>query len=56
MSRTHNTSWRRVPLESLETARYSVTLEELREDTWFFIQGGASRSPVYRVHVLTPPR
>jgi len=55
MTRTPHTSWRRIALDSVEAGQYSVTLDSLQEDTWFFVQGGGSRSARYRIRVLTPP-
>ncbi len=56
MTRTGNTGWRRVALDSLEPGRYTVTLTDLREDTWFFAQGDNGRSARYQIKVQTPPR
>jgi hypothetical protein len=55
MTRTRSTGWRRLALDSLEAGRYSATLDSLQEDTWFFVQGGGSRSARYRIRVLAPP-
>jgi hypothetical protein len=56
MTRTPGTDWRRMALDGEEPGKYSVTLDNLREETWFYIQGGGSRSARYRIRILTPPR
>jgi hypothetical protein len=55
MTRTGTTAWQRLALESVETGEYGVTLDTLREDTWFYVQGGVSRSARYQIRVLSPP-
>jgi hypothetical protein len=55
MTRTGGAEWQRLALESVEAGEYGVTLDALREDTWFYVQGGSSRSAKYRIRVLSPP-
>lgn len=55
MTRTGNSEWRQIHLDSGEPSKYSANLSDLREDTWYFVAGGGSRSARYRVHVVRPP-
>src|SRR5205823_14187116 len=54
-TRAGATSWRQISLESGEQGKYSATLTDLREDTWFFVQGGGARSARYLIRVVRPP-
>ncbi|MFI5384573.1 MAG: hypothetical protein ACHQ50_00475 [Fimbriimonadales bacterium] len=54
-TRTDKSSWRDVPLESAEPGKYAVTLDDLRQDTWFVARGGGARSARYLIKVLMPP-
>lgn len=55
MTRTANSEWRQIHLDSGEPGTYAANLSDLREDTWYFAAGGGSRSARYRVHVVRPP-
>ncbi len=55
MTRTKDTDWRSVALESTEAGHYAVTLDSLREDTWYCAQGGGARSARWLAKVILPP-
>src|SRR6185436_16927672 len=55
MTRTNGAEWRQIHLDAGEPGKYSANVADLREDTWYFVTGGGSRSSRYRVHVVRPP-
>lgn len=55
MTKTAKSGWRSIALDSEEPGKYSLTLDALREDTKFYVQGDNSRSARYMAHILQPP-
>lgn len=55
MTKTAKTGWRAIALDSEEPGKYSLTLDDLREDTKFYVQGNGSRSARYPIHIQRPP-
>lgn len=55
MTKSGKGGWNRTALDSEDPGKYSVTLDSLREDTAYYVQGSGSRSSQYRIHVVRPP-
>lgn len=56
MTRATGAGWRRIAMENLEPGKYAVTLTSLQEDTFYYAQGGSSRSARYRIRVVSAPK
>lgn len=55
-TRSGNGPWRDSALESTEPGKYTFVLDSLRDDTWYCVTGGGTRSGRYLAKILLPPK
>jgi hypothetical protein len=48
-------TWQQIGMDGGEPGHYTANLMDLQVDTWFYAQGGGSRSARYLIHVSRPP-